>query len=108
MTLSHLDLVPCKTSDINDNWIKWKDLFLGAAVKHIRQKWFKKRSTPLWIDGKVKHLLMKKDPCRRKAKRESCSNLCLWEKHRELRRKTKPIIYDKRFAQTFQVRLEAL
>jgi hypothetical protein len=36
----------CETSDINADWIKWKDFFLGAAVKHIPQKWFKKRSTP--------------------------------------------------------------
>jgi hypothetical protein len=49
---SHLYPAPCETSDINADWIKWKDLFLGAAVKHIPQKCFKKCNTPLWIDVK--------------------------------------------------------
>jgi hypothetical protein len=42
----------------------------------------------------LKHLLQKKDSCRRAAKQKSCSSL--WEKYRELRRKTKSIIYAKR------------
>ena len=46
------------------------------------------------IDGEVKHLLQKKVSCRRAAKQKSCSSL--WEKYRELRRKTKSIIYAKR------------
>jgi hypothetical protein len=29
---SHLYPAPCETSDINADWIKWKYLFLGAAV----------------------------------------------------------------------------
>ena len=95
-TLSHLDLSPDSTSenDINSDWLKWKDLFLGAAAKHIPQKSFKRRNTPRWIDGEVKQLLHKKDSCRRKAKRKSCPKL--WERYRELRRVTKSIINNKR------------
>ncbi len=93
-TLSHLDLTPSEFTDIDTDWTKWKDSFLGAAAKHIPRKNFKRRSTPLWIDGEVKHLLQKKDSCRRAAKRKSCSSL--WEKYRELRRKTKSIIHAKR------------
>ena len=53
---------------------------------------FKRRNTPLWIDGVV--LLKKNDTCKRKAKRLTCSSL--WEKYRELRRRTKSIINEKR------------
>ena len=94
VTLSHLDLAPGDSTNIDADWTKWKNLFLGAAVKHIPQKKIKRRTTPLWIDGEVKHLLQKKDSCRRAAKQKSCSSL--WEKYRELRRKTKSTIYAKR------------
>ena len=70
-TLSHLDLAPGDSTNIDADWTKWKDLFLGAAAKHILNIFFK-----------------------RKTKQKSCSSL--WEKYRELRRKTKSIIYAKR------------
>jgi hypothetical protein len=92
--LGHLDLVVGDSTNIDADWTKWKDLFLGAAAKHIPQKNFKRRTTPLWIEGEVKHLLQKKDSCRIAAKQKSCSSL--WEKYRELRRKTKSIINTKR------------
>jgi hypothetical protein len=93
-TLSHLDLALGDSTNIDADWTKWKDLFLGAAAKHIPKKNFKRCTTPLWIDGEVKHLLQKKDCCRRAAKQKSCSSL--WEKYRDLRHKTKSIIYAKR------------
>ena len=62
-TLSHLDLTPSESTDIDTDWTKWKDSFLGAAAKHSPQNNFKRRSTPLWIDSEVKHLLQKKDFC---------------------------------------------
>ena len=94
-TLNHLDLSPDTTSDdINADWLQWKGLFLGAAAKHIPQKSFKRRSTPPWLDGEVKHLLNRKNWFRRNAKRRLCSKL--WEKYRELRRVTKYVITNKR------------
>ena len=37
----------CETSDINADWIKWKEIFLGAAVINIfHRSGLKKRSTP--------------------------------------------------------------
>ena len=60
-TLNHLDLSPDITSDdINADCLQWKGLFLSAAAKHIPQKSFKRRSTPPWFDGEVKHLLNRK------------------------------------------------
>ena len=59
-TLRQHDLAPCETTDIDTDWAKWKDLFLCAAAKHITQKLFKMCNTPPCIDGKVKHLLIKK------------------------------------------------
>ena len=55
---------------------------------------FKRRSTPPWFDGEVKHLLNRKNWFRRNAKRRLCPKL--WEKYRELRRVTKYVITNKR------------
>ena len=37
-TLSHLDLAPGNSTNIDAHRTKWKDLFLGAAAKHIPKK----------------------------------------------------------------------
>ena len=92
-TLRQHDLAPCETTDIDTDWAKWKDLFLCAAAKHITQKLFKMCNTPPCIDGKVKHLLIKKHTHRRMAKRKVST---YWEKYRELRRNEKYIINEKR------------
>ena len=73
--LNHSNLSPNESSDINDDWKRWKDLFLGVAAEFIPLKTFKRRSSPPWIDSEVRRLLSKKDSCRKKAKLSSCANL---------------------------------
>ncbi len=92
--LNHSNLSPNESSDINDDWKRWKDLFLGVAAEFIPLKTFKRRSSPPWIDSEVRRLLSKKDSCRKKAKLSSCANL--WEKFRELRRAAKKLVNTKR------------
>jgi hypothetical protein len=99
IALDQCDLSPSESSDVNTDWERWKDLFLGVAAEHIPVKTFKRRNTPPWIDGEVRRLLSKKDSCRNKAKRTSCPRL--WEKFRELRRTAKSLVRTKR-TQYFQ------
>jgi hypothetical protein len=62
--LNHSSLSPNESSDINNDWKQWKDVFLGAAADYIPLKTVKRRSSPPWIDGEVRRLLSKKDSCR--------------------------------------------
>jgi hypothetical protein len=94
-TLSHLDLAPGDSSDIDADWTKWKDLFLGAAAKHMPQK--NSKCVPLLCGStaKLNIFFKRKTLAEERAKQKSCCSL--WEKYRgELRRKTKSIIYAKR------------
>ena len=64
-TLSHLNLAPGDSTNIDADWTKWNDLFVGAAAKHIPQKISK--DVPLICGSTaklIKHLLQKKDSCR--------------------------------------------
>ena len=56
--VNHPDLILCDSADIDADSTKWKDLFLRTAVKHIPQKFFKRRNTSPWIDGEFKHLFL--------------------------------------------------
>ena len=97
--LNNCNLSPSKSTNINVDWERWKNLFLGVSAKYIPMKTFKRRGTPPWIDSEVRRLLSKKDSCRKKAKKMSCSRL--WEKFRELRRAAKSLVRRKRI-QFFQ------
>ena len=97
--LNNCNLSPSKSTNINVDWERWKNLFLGLSAKYIPMKTFKRRGTPPWIDSEVRRLLSKKDSCRKKAKKMSCSRL--WEKFRELRRAAKSLVRRKRI-QFFQ------
>ena len=41
------------TSDINDDWISWRDSFLAIANDHIRQKTTNCRNNPAWLTGEI-------------------------------------------------------
>ena len=47
-SLSHFDLALNNSTNSDDDWTKWKDLFLAAAAKHIPQKKLKRRTT--WFE----------------------------------------------------------
>ena len=93
-SLNNADLCPLTQTDVNDDWLRWKNLFLDTVTKYIPQRLLKRRSSPPWIDKEVKCLLRKKDLCRKKAKHNLCH--ALWQKYRDLRRKSKSMICDKR------------
>ena len=67
-SLNNADLCPLTQNDVNDDWLRWKSLFLDAVTKYIPQRLLKRRNSPPWIDKEVKCLLRKKDLCRKKAK----------------------------------------
>ena len=67
--LNNCNLSPSKSTNINVDWKRWKNLFLGLSAKYIPMKTFKRRGTPPWIDSEVRRLLSKKDSCRKKAKK---------------------------------------
>ena len=97
--LNHGNLSPNESSDINGDWERGKDLFLGVLADYIPLKTFKRRSSPPWIDGEVSRLLSKKDSCSKKVKLSSCANL--WEKFGGLRRAVKKLVRTK-WRQYFQ------
>jgi len=57
-------------------------------------KTFKRKSTPPWLDNKIKQLLKKKETARRKAKKTAQLNI--HKKYRALRRQAKKRIAEKR------------
>ena len=67
--LNNLNLSPDKSTDIDIDWERWKNLFLAISAEYIPVKTFKRRNTPPWIDNEVRRLLSKKDSCRKKAKK---------------------------------------
>ena len=93
-SLNNANLCPLTQNDVNDDWLRWKSLFLDTVTKYIPQRLLKRRNSPPWIDKEVKCLLRKKDLCRKKAKHNLCH--ALWQKYRDLQRKSKSMICDKR------------
>ena len=53
------DLAISETSNINDCWQIWRDLFL-TAVEEFVQITVSDKNTPPWIDHEVKQLIRKK------------------------------------------------
>ena len=80
-----------ETSDINDNWQRWTNLFLNYVARHIPQKTIKRRSTPTWFDSEVKHVMKKKEACSEKRGKQNSARHH-WEKFRKLRRLTNNLI----------------
>ena len=56
-------------SDINDDWISWRDSFLTIANNHIPQKTIIGRNNPPWLTGEILNVLKKKETLRRKLRR---------------------------------------
>ena len=93
------NLSPNKSTHVNIDWERWRNIFLDVATEYLPRETFKRRNSPPWVDGEVKRLLSKKDSCRRKEKKLSCPKL--WEKFRNLRRRAKSLLKVKRM-QYFQ------
>ena len=57
-------------SNIDDCWLKWKKLFLGAVDKFIPTRTIKDKKCPPWIDGEVRHFIGKKYDALRKFRKD--------------------------------------
>lgn len=57
------DSLPCLpfevgvSTDVNEHWSNWKDLFWNAVKEHIPIKTVGDKNSPPWIDGEVRHLI---------------------------------------------------
>jgi hypothetical protein len=72
------------TSDINDDWISWRDSFLTIANDHIPQKTINGRNNPPWLTGEILNVL-KKETLRRKLRRAIRSQVdAIMEKYKNL------------------------
>ena len=81
------------TSDINDDWISWRDSFLTIANDHIPQKTMNGRNTPPWLTGEILNVLKKNETLRRKLRRAIRSQVdAIMEKYKNLRRTAKKLI----------------
>jgi len=59
-SLTHLPFEVAASTDVNEHWLNWNDLFLTAVKEHIAIKTVGDKNSPPWIDGKVQHLIRKK------------------------------------------------
>ena len=64
LRFSNLSPTDHSNLDLDADWEKWKNTFLNAAAE---RKSLKKNSSPPWFDGEIKHLINKKDFCRKRA-----------------------------------------
>jgi hypothetical protein len=55
-------------SDINEDWLLWKDTFLTTVNDFVPSRKIKGRNSPPWLNGKVIHALRQKEAVRRKLK----------------------------------------
>ena len=77
-------------SNINDNWVQWKNTFLSAVADHIPTKSLERKIRPPWITRDIIHVLRKKETARLKLKKSPSSHQK--EKFRQLRTKAKRMI----------------
>ena len=94
LRFSNLSPTDHSNLDLDADWEKWKNTFLSTAADHIPRKSLNKNSSLPWFDGEIKHLINKKDFCRKRAKQSL--NPSAWEKFRTLRRQVKSLLHDKR------------
>jgi hypothetical protein len=82
------------TSDINDDWMVWRDTFLATADKCVPKKTIKGRYNPPWLTGEILSLLKKKETLRRRIKRTHSKSLQM--KFKNIRSLSKKIIKESR------------
>ena len=58
--LANVQFENASSDDINEYWLKLKDLFLTAVYRFIPVKSIKDINSPPWIDGEVRHLVRKR------------------------------------------------
>ena len=102
--LEALDLCSVIESEVNvqEGWMKWKELFLKAAYENIPTKTITNINSPPWINAEIIHVIQKKETARRKLK--SFPTDALRNKFRELRAKVKQLISEgkARFFETLE------
>ena len=59
VTLDSLDLCDVIESevDVEQGWLKWKELFLDAVHKNIPSRTIKNINSPPWINGEIIHAI---------------------------------------------------
>ena len=82
------------TSDINDDWMVWRDTFLATADKCVPKRTIKGRYNPPWLTGEILSLLKKKETLRRRIKRTHSKSLQM--KFKNIRSLSKKIIKESR------------
>ena len=81
-------------SDINEDWLLWKDTFLTTVNDFVPSRKIKGRNSPPWLNGKVIHALRQKEAVRRKLKTSPTASLKT--KFRELRANVKKMVKSSR------------
>ena len=81
-------------SDINEDWLLWKDTFLTTVNDFVPSRKIKGRNSPPWLNGKVIHALRQKEAVRRKLK--TSPTVSLKTKFRELRANVKKLVKSSR------------
>ena len=58
--LANVQFENASSYDIDEYWLKWKDLFLKAVNNFNPVKSIEDINSPLWIDGEVRHVVSTK------------------------------------------------
>ena len=77
-------------SDINEDWLLWKDIFLTTVNDFVPSRKIKGRNSPPWLNGKVIHALRQKEAVRRKLQKSP--TVSLKTKFKELRANVKKMV----------------
>ena len=56
-------------SDININWLQWKDAFMAGVSDFIPTKKIKGKKSPPWINGEIIYAIKKKEAAHRRLKK---------------------------------------
>ncbi|CAB4039189.1 Hypothetical predicted protein, partial [Paramuricea clavata] len=96
--LQSLDLsqLLSENGNINQDWLAWKNAFLGAVLKFVPTKTLRGRNHLPWTNSTILHYIKKKNSIRTRIKRSCPPSEHLKHRFRELRRTIKRVLRESR------------